>query len=73
MIIIVIFLQHFLQNKGSPSVYGEITSRGEREEKELNATDGFEIESFDKVLQQYSINLSYKTGYQYYVCKCTIT
>lgn len=53
MIIILIFLQHFLQNKGSPSVYGEITSRGEREEKELNATDGFEIESFDKVFGQY--------------------
>jgi hypothetical protein len=38
-----------LQNTGSPSVYGEIRSQGEREEKELNATDGFEIESFDKV------------------------
>ncbi|CAB3977478.1 proteasomal ATPase-associated factor 1 [Paramuricea clavata] len=34
--------------KGSPSVYGEISSHGERQEKELNATDGFEIESFDK-------------------------
>ena len=37
------------QNAGSPSVYGEITSHGEREEKELRATNGFEIESFDKV------------------------
>jgi hypothetical protein len=48
----LIFLHHFkcfLQNTGSPSVYGEISSHGERQEKELNATDGFEIESFDKV------------------------
>jgi hypothetical protein len=47
-----LFLKHSqlsLQNTGSPSVYGEIRSQGEREEKELNATDGFEIESFDKV------------------------
>ncbi len=46
---ILLFLPHFLQNTGSPSVYGEISSRGEKEEKKLNATDGFEIESFDKV------------------------
>lgn len=38
------------QNAGSPSVYGEITSHGGREEKEFRATNGFEIESFDKVL-----------------------
>ena len=47
--ILSLILELFLQNTGSASVYGEITSHGKREEKELKATDGFEIESFDQV------------------------
>ena len=44
----------FLQNTGHPSVYGQITSQGGREERELKATDGFEIESFDEVKRSFT-------------------